>query len=162
MSTHDKARIGFARWDAVVVLLALTVLVGCQGLSAGKSSTPAPQQNNSPGSLGVNPLSLDFGSVPSASSKTLTLVATNNGTTDIAVSSVTFSAPQFSLSKPAIPITIAAGQSSTLSLVFAPTGVGSVAGSMTLTSDASNGSMTVSLTGLAMDSGQLSESPASL
>src|SRR5208282_4901539 len=58
MSTHDKARIGFARWDAVVVLLALTVLVGCQGLSAGKSSTPAPQQNNSPGSLGVNPRTL--------------------------------------------------------------------------------------------------------
>ena len=163
MSTNDKARISFARWDAVVVLLALTVLVGCQGLSAGgKSSTPAPQQNDSPGSLGANPLSLDFGSVPAASSKTLTLAATNNGTTDIKISSVTFSAPQFSLSKPALPITIAAGQSSTLSVVFAPTATGSISGSMTLTSDASNGSMTVSLLGLGMAAGQLSESPGSL
>ncbi|HTA22158.1 MAG TPA: choice-of-anchor D domain-containing protein [Terriglobales bacterium] len=163
MSSHIKARIRVSCWEAIAVFLALTILAGCQGLSAGgKSQTPAPQQNDSPGSLGVSPLTLDSGSVPMGSNKTLTVTATNNGTADITVSSVTFSAPQFTLSKPTIPVSIAAGQSATLSVVFAPTGAGSVAGSMTITSNASNSSMVVALQGAGVGSGQLSESPATL
>jgi len=163
MSSHIKARIRFSRWEASVVFLALSILAGCQGLSAGgKSQTPPPQQNDSPGSLGVSPLTLDSGSVPMGSSKTLTVTATNNGTADITVSSVTLSAPQFTLSKPTIPVTITAGQSATLSVVFAPTAAGSVAGSMTITSNASNSSMVVALQGAGVGSGQLSESPATL
>jgi hypothetical protein len=96
------------------------------------------------------------------SSKTLTVTATNNGTADITVSSVTLSVPQFTLSKPTIPVNIAAGQSATLSVVFAPTGVGSVAGSMTIASNASNSSMAVALQGAGVGSGQLGESPATL
>ena len=163
MSSYIKARIRFSRWEAIAVFLALTILAGCQGLSAGgKSQTPPPQQNDSPGSLGVSPLTLDSGSVPMGSSKTLTVTATNNGTADITVSSVTLSAPQFTLSKPTIPVTITAGQSATLSVVFAPTAAGSVAGSMTITSNASNSSMVVALQGAGVGSGQLSESPATL
>jgi hypothetical protein len=151
------------RWQAVVVLLALSVMAGCQGLSAGGSkSTPPPSQNAAEGSLGTSTLSLDFGSVPVASSKTLSLTATNNGTTDIAISSVTISAPQFTLSQPTIPVTIAAGQSSTLSVLFAPTAIGTITGSMTITSDASKGPVTISLSGAGAAAGQLNESPANL
>ncbi len=164
MSTHEKARRWVARWETIVVLFALTMLVGCQGLSAGAKSntTPPPQQNDPSGSLGVNTLSLDFGSVPVASSKTLSLTATNNGAADITVSSVTFSAPQFTLSQPTIPLTIAAGQSSTFSVVFAPTAVGNITGTMTITSDASNSPAVVSLSGAGVAAGQLSASPISL
>lgn len=164
MRTYDKARIWRARWEAIVVLLALSMLAGCQGLSAGAKSnpTPAPQQNDPSDGLGVNPLSLDFGSVPVASNKTSTVTATNNGSSDITVSSVTFSAPQFTLSQPTIPVTIAAGQSSTLSVTFAPTAVGTISGSMTITSNASNSPATVSLSGAGVAAGQLSESPTSL
>jgi hypothetical protein len=163
MSTHPKAKIGFACWEAVMVFLALTILAGCQGLSAGsKTQTPPPQQTDSTGSLGVNPLSVDFGSVPVDSNKTLTVAATNNGTTDITVSSIAFSAPQFSLSKPTVPVTIAAGQSATLSVTFAPTAVGGITGSATITSDASNTSVSVALQGTGVSAGQLSESPATL
>jgi hypothetical protein len=163
MSTQIKARIRFAHWETVVVFLALTILAGCQGLSAGgKSQTPPPQQNDSNGSLGVNPLSMDFGSVPMGSNKTLTFTATNNGTSNITVSSVTLSAPQFILSKPSIPVTVAAGQSATLSVVFAPTATGTVTGSVTIASDASNSSVAVSLQGAGVGAGQLSESPATL
>jgi len=163
MSTQIKARIRFAHWETVVVFLALTILAGCQGLSAGgKSQTPPPQQNDSNGSLGVNPLSMDFGSVPMGSNKTLTFTATNNGTSNITVSSVTLSAPQFILSKPSIPVTVAAGQSATLSVVFAPTASGTVTGSVTIASDASNSSVAVSLQGAGVGAGQLSESPATL
>jgi hypothetical protein len=163
MSTQIKARIRFAHWETVVVFLALTILAGCQGLSAGgKSQTPPPQQNDSNGSLGVNPLSMDFGSVPMGSNKTLTFTATNNGTSNITVSSVTLSAPQFILSKPSIPVTVAAGQSATLSVVFAPTASGTVMGSVTIASDASNSSVAVALQGAGVGAGQLSESPATL
>jgi hypothetical protein len=163
MSTHVKAKIGCVRWETVVVFLALAVLVGCQGLSAGsKSSTPPPQPNDTAGSLGLSTLSLDFGSVPVGSNKTLTVTATNNGTTDITVSSVSFSVPQFALTKPTIPVTIAAGQSSTLSVLFAPTAVGSITGSLTISSDASNGTATVALQGAGLGAGQLSVSPTTL
>jgi hypothetical protein len=162
MSTHIKGRIGSAVWEAIVLLLSLTMLAGCQGLSAGKSSTPPPQNNNSAGSLGMSTLSLSFGSVSVAGSKTLSLTATNNGTTEITVSSVTLSAPQFTLSQPTIPVKIAAGQSSSMSVVFAPTATGSITGSMSITSDASNGSVTVALQGAGLGAGELSASPTSL
>lgn len=163
MDTHIKARIHDAGWEAIVLLLALTTLVGCQGLSAGgKSSVPPPQNNNSAGSLGMSTLSLNFGSVSVAGTKTLSLTATNNGTTEIAVSSVTLSATQFSLNQPTVPIKIAAGQSASLSVAFAPTATGSITGSMSITSDASNGSITVSLQGAGLGAGQLSSSPTSL
>jgi Abnormal spindle-like microcephaly-assoc'd, ASPM-SPD-2-Hydin len=163
MSTHVKAGIG-ARWEAMaVVFLALSMLVGCQGLSAGgKSQTPPPSQQNNPGSLGVSSLTLDFGSVPVASNKTSSVTATNNGTTDITVSSVALSAPQFTLTQPTIPAKIAAGQSATFSLMFAPTGVGNVTGSMNITSDASNSPSSIALSGAGLASGQLNESPTSL
>jgi len=144
-------------------LLSLTMLAGCQGLSAGgKSATPPPQNNNSAGNLGMSTLSLDFGSVSVAGSKTLSLTATNNGTTEITVSSVALSATQFTLSQPTIPVKIAAGQSSSMSVVFAPTATGSITGSMSITSDASNASITVALQGAGLGAGQVTASPTSL
>ena len=164
MTRRDRARIWSTRWEAIVVLLGLTMLVGCQGLSAGgkSSSTPAPSQNDAAGSLGASTLTLDFGTVPLASNKTLTVTATNNGTSNLTVSNITLSAPQFTLTQPNIPVTITAGQSSTLSVVFAPTAVGNLSGSMTVTSNASNSPLTVSLSGAGAAAGQLSDSPASL
>ncbi|MGH9498261.1 MAG: choice-of-anchor D domain-containing protein [Terriglobales bacterium] len=163
MRRNEKARIWGARWKGLVVFLALTVLAGCQGLSAGsKAQDPPPQQNNANGSLGINTLSLDFGSVPVASNKTVTATATNNGSTDITVSSVTFSAPQFTLTEPTIPLTVAAGKSASLSVMFVPTATGSFTGSMTITSDASDSPAAVAVQGTGVAAGQLSVSPASL
>src|SRR5262249_52512058 len=132
-------------------------------LSAGsKQQNPPPQQNDAAGSLGLNTLSLDFGSVPVASSKTLTATATNNGTNDITVSSVTFSTPQFTLTEPTIPVTIAAGKSATLGVMFVPTAIGAISGSMTVTSDASNGPIAVALSGNGVAAGQITVNPAAL
>jgi ASPM-SPD-2-Hydin domain-containing protein len=163
-SPHDKTRIICVRWEVMLLFLALTILVGCQGLSTGSksTSTPPPQNNNSPGTLGVSTLTLDFSGVALGANKTLTLSATNNGATDITVSSITLSAPQFTLNKLTVPLTIAAGQSSTLSVVFAPTAVGNVTGSMSITSNASNSPGAVGLQGAGVGTGQLSESPTSL
>ncbi|MFZ0283932.1 MAG: choice-of-anchor D domain-containing protein [Terriglobales bacterium] len=163
MSGHDRARIVAKRWEVILICLAFTMLAGCQGLSAGgKSATSPPQQNDSTGSLGISPSSLDFGSVPVGNSKTLSLVATNNGTVDITVSSVALSAPQFTLTQPTIPVTIAAGKSSTFTVVFAPTAVGTFTGSMSVTSNASNDSVVVALSGAGAATGQLSEAATSL
>src|SRR5580700_7685447 len=105
-SPHDKTRIICVRWEVMLLFLALTILVGCQGLSTGSksTSTPPPQNNNSPGTLGVSTLTLDFSGVALGANKTLTLSATNNGATDITVSSITLSAPQFTLSKLTVPL----------------------------------------------------------
>ena len=49
-----------------------------------------------------------------------------------------------------------------MSVVFAPTGVGAATGSMTISSDASNGPVGVTLQGAGVAAGQLSASPATL
>ena len=148
---------------AAAVFLALVLLAGCQGLSAGgKTQNPAPQQNDPPSSLGFESLTLDFGSVSIGATKTLTLKATNSGSSDITVSSVSLSVSQFTLTQPAIPITIAAGQSSTFSVQFSPAASGSISGSMTVKSDASNSTVAVALQGAGVGSGQLNDSQTSL
>ncbi len=150
-------------WGIVAVLAALLILVGCQGLNAkGKSTSTLPPSQNTVGSLGASTLSLDFGGVLVASSKGLSLTATNNGSSDITVSSVTFSAPQFTLNKPPVPVIIAAGQSSTFRVLFDPTVARSITGSMTMTSNASNSSMTIALQGAGLASRPLTASPPSI
>jgi len=69
--------------SALLLLAGLAGLAGCQGVST--TALPAQLQQN--GSLSLGSLSLDFGSVNAGSSKTLTVTATNSGTTSVTISS---------------------------------------------------------------------------
>jgi Abnormal spindle-like microcephaly-assoc'd, ASPM-SPD-2-Hydin len=78
--------------------------------------------------------------------------ATQNLTVTASTASVTISQANvtgtgFSLSGLTVPMTLAAGQSATFQVKFAPTSAGSVTGSLSLTSNASNSPMMIAMSG---------------
>ena len=139
-----------------LVLLCLATMVGCQGFSSSKSASQQPQS----GTLALGSASLDFGTVTSGTSKTLTMTASNTGAASVTITSASISSQYFSLSAPSLPVTIPAGQSNTVSVVFTPNAAGTFNATASITSNASDSSATVSLSGTGAASGQLALSPA--
>ncbi|MGH9507745.1 MAG: choice-of-anchor D domain-containing protein, partial [Terriglobales bacterium] len=100
------------------------------------------------GPLTASPGSLSFGSVTSGQSSSLTVTVANSGTAAVTISAATVSGTGFALgSAPALPITVAAGGSVSLPVTFAPQAAASDTGSLTLTSNATNATLTVALGG---------------
>ncbi|MGC1450310.1 MAG: choice-of-anchor D domain-containing protein [Candidatus Sulfotelmatobacter sp.] len=118
----------------------------------------------SPGALGSNPTSFSFGSVSVGSKQTLSETVTNTGSSSVTVSSVGVSGSGFGLSGITAPMSLAAGQSATFSVSFAPQSAGAVSGNVTIGSTASNPTLTIPLSGTGTTTvvGQLTASPATL
>jgi hypothetical protein len=144
----------------VLLLAALILLAGCQGLSVGGSDVK--QQS---GTLSLSTSTLDFGSVAAGSNKFLSATVTNSGNATVTISGIAISSQYFSLAPTNLPLTVAAGQSTRISISFAPNGVASFSATATITSDASNASTTLNLagngTGTAVPPGLLTVSPSS-
>ena len=100
----------------------------------------------SAGQLGLSPSSLSFGNVVvgNTSSSPLTLSATGASVT---IDSASLSSSEFTLSGISFPVTIAAGKSSTLNVVFQPQSSGSATGKITFGSTAANSSAVESVSG---------------
>jgi len=137
---------------AVLVLSALAVVVGCQGVSQSSSGGPS-------GNLVLASATLDFGDVTPGTSKTLTVTATNSGNTTVNVSSASVSTKYFAMASPTLPVSLAAGASTTLSISFTPNAAAKFSATLSISSDASNGNQTLSLSGTG--SGLLALNPAS-
>ena len=114
------------------------------------------------GTLGSNPTSLAFGSIQVGSSKTLSETVTNTGGSSITISQVGAGGPGFSVSGIGTPVTLAAGQSASFSVLFTPTAAGAVSGDITITSTASNPTLDIPLTGTGVAAGALGSNPTSL
>ena len=146
-------------WQALALVLAMAGLTGCQGVSQAGSSN---QQSAQSGALGVDTASLSFGSVLIGHSSNLSVKASNSGTASLTISSAQSSAPEFSLSAPALPLTVAAGQSATLSVTFTPSAAGAVTGTISIASNASDSLVSIPLSGTGVAPGSLTANPASL
>ena len=116
----------------------------------------------SAGTLGANPTSLSFGSVTVGSNQSLTEKLTNNGGATVTISQVAISGTGFTLSGVSTPITLTSGQSTSFSVTFAPAAAGSASGDVTVTSNGSNPTLTIPLSGTGISAGDLTPSPASL
>ena len=88
--------------------------------------------------LTANPSSLSFGNVILGTSSTQTVSLTNSGNSSVAISQINVSGSGFSKSGLTAPLTLAAGQTASLSVVFAPTISGSTTGSVSVVSNATN------------------------
>ncbi|MGA8554916.1 MAG: choice-of-anchor D domain-containing protein [Candidatus Acidiferrales bacterium] len=97
--------------------------------------------------LGTNPASLSFGNITLNGTSSLPVTLTNNGNSNITISGVTVSGSGFSTSGVTSGLTLQPSQTATLNVAFAPTAAGAAAGSITVTSNASNSPATISLTG---------------
>jgi hypothetical protein len=98
--------------------------------------------------------------VGSNSSQSETL--TNAGGGAVTISQATASGTGFSISGLSLPLNLAANQSVTFTVTFAPTSAGAMTGSLSLVSNASNSPLNIALSGTGTAAGQLTVSPTSL
>jgi Abnormal spindle-like microcephaly-assoc'd, ASPM-SPD-2-Hydin len=115
-----------------------------------------------PGQLIANPTSLNFANVQVGSSQTQSATLTNSGGSSLTVSQATLTGSSFTLSGLTLPLTLGAGQSVTFSVVFAPQSAGTLSGNVAFTSDGSNPTMNLPLSGTGVTQGMLTSNPTSL
>jgi Abnormal spindle-like microcephaly-assoc'd, ASPM-SPD-2-Hydin len=107
---------------------------------AGTGVSPVAQ-------LTASPSSLSFGSITAGASGTQSVTLANTGNSSVSVSQISISGTGFGASGFALPVTLAAGQSTSFSVTFAPTTTGNLSGSVTVTSNATNSPLAISLSG---------------
>ncbi len=100
----------------------------------------------SPGQLAVAPGSFAFGNVTVGARQNQTGTLTASGAS-VTVAAARSSNPEFTLSGLSFPATIAAGQSATFTVTFAPQASGSSTGSLSFASNATNAPSAASVTG---------------
>ena len=160
----------FAPQSAATFNGTVSVVYSTQGSGKGRNgqfgststlSLPISGASVAPGQLTASPTSLIFGRVQLGNSQTLTETLTNSGGTGIIISAVSSTA-SFSPSGFSLPLALNAGQSVSFSVTFSPTSAGTISGGMTITSNGSNPSLTVPLSGTCSTPGQVTASPANL
>lgn len=120
---------------ATYPLKAETVLTGTDGQAAEVAVTQGLLTLLSP-KIEVVTTSLDYGHIPIRATYTRTLQVRNTGNEPLHISDVLFSAAEFTVAETAY--TIAAGQTQSIVITFAPTAHGAIAERVRLRSDAVN------------------------
>jgi hypothetical protein len=117
--------------------------------SAGSAVSSAAILTVSASSLLLNSSSssLSFGSVNVPSSSTQTVTLTNSGISSITISNVTVSGAGFNAAGVPSGLILGPGQAATLTATFAPSGAGSMKGSVSVASNATNSPDSISLSG---------------
>jgi Abnormal spindle-like microcephaly-assoc'd, ASPM-SPD-2-Hydin len=117
----------------------LTIPLSASGMAAGK--------------LTISPATLSFGSVPVGSSSSLRLVLAA-GSSKVTVSSASSTSSEFSVNGLSLPLTLAAGQSISFSVKFAPQASGSAAGKISFNNNGSSFPIVAGLSGNGMTASQ--------
>src|ERR1039457_7005482 len=144
---------------------AVSVNGGITVVSNASNSTltvPLSGTGTAAGQLTSNPANLAFGSAQVGSSLTLTDSLTNTGGSSVTISQATATGAGFSISGLNVPFVLNPGASVPFSAVFTPQSAASVNGGITVVSNASNSTLTVSLSGTGTAAGQLTSNPANL
>ena len=98
--------------------------------------------------LSANPNSLNFGSVSVNTATSATITLTNTGRQSINVLQASASLPEFVLTGPSLPTTLAAGNSATFHVTFRPDSAKTFSGSLSFTLNRTSGGMkTITVTG---------------
>jgi hypothetical protein len=143
------------RWNAIAVVLALATMLGCQGLSTAKPvSQGQGTQNPLPGALSAAPANISFENVQAGTSQTQSGTLSNTGGTSLTITQAVATGTGFSTSGLTLPLTLASGQSTAFSVTFAPQFSGSFDGGIAIASNASNPSLSVTLSGSAFTQSQ--------
>jgi Abnormal spindle-like microcephaly-assoc'd, ASPM-SPD-2-Hydin len=100
-----------------------------------------------PGQLAMSPSALSFGNVNVGATGTQATTLTASGAS-VTISSAAMSNSLFALSGVSFPMTLGAGQSAQIYVVFSPTASGTDSGTLTVNSNASNTKISESLSGV--------------
>jgi hypothetical protein len=129
-------------WGWVCVLFCLIATAGCAGLV--RPSPPATAAN---GQLSSAPGSVAFGSVGVGASSKQTVTFSNAGSGSLTISQAAVSGTGFTMTGQTFPVTLSAGQTSSINVQFAPTVSGSTTGRVSVVSNATNSPTTIALSG---------------
>ena len=121
------------------------------------SGTGAPA-----GPLTASPASLSFGSVQLGSSQSQPETLSNSGASSITVSQATATGAGFSFTGLSLPVTLAAGQTATFNVTFAPQAAGTANGNLAIISNGSNPMLSIPLSGTGVTAGAVTANPSSL
>jgi trimeric autotransporter adhesin len=102
---------------------------------------------SSGGTLSATPSSFSFGSVPLGSSASQAVQLKNTGTTSLTISAESSTNSVFALKGITIPAVLAAGATTNCTLVFTPTVIGTVSASAKISSNATDSSLTLAISG---------------
>jgi len=116
--------------------------------------------NTAPG-LTSSSVNLNFGNVNVGSSASQTITLTNTASGTLSISKVAVAGTGFSASAITAPLSLVKGAQASLKITFTPTVMGTATGSVTVTSNASNPNLTVTLGGVGLKP-QVSVVPASV
>jgi len=140
--------------SSVPLLNTVGVMAAAGGLSICNltlSSSPATVAG-SPSTLTANVSSLNFGKTGLAASAQQAVTLTNTGSSSVSISGVSVSGAGFTAGGSASGITVSPSHSTTVSATFTPFTIGSLAGSLTITSNAKNSPVTIALSGTGVTS----------
>src|SRR5213076_314026 len=102
--------------------------------------TPAP-------AIQVNPTSISFGNVVVGTNLSQSLIISNTGTATLSITQITVTGATFSTSGYTLPLSVNAGQQTTITVAFLPTAVGAVSGNVSIVSNAPTSPTSVGLSG---------------
>lgn len=108
-------------------------LLTAMAFGCGVGATP-PAAPGSGTALAVSPQAFSFGDVPVGTSTTRDVTLSNRGTAAARITDLTVTGPGFSATGLPVPLTLAPGASTTLTVGFAPPATGTFAGDVTLVS----------------------------
>ena len=123
---------------------------------------PLSGSGMAPSSLSPIPAGLNFGNVQTGSSQTLGETLTNSGGSSVTITQAAVTGSGFTMNGLNLPLTLAPGQSSpSLNVVFAPQSAGAASGTLSVTSNASNPTLNIPLSGAGVTPGGLTANPSS-
>jgi hypothetical protein len=135
-----------SRFCQALVMVTVAVLMGCGGGTTSPNTSPGSNGTSVPGTLMVSTSAMAFGNVALGSSTAQTGKVTA-ATSAVTVSSASWNGDGFSISGITFPVTLAAGQSASFTVTFAPQASGSVSGAISFVSNASNSPTTETFSG---------------
>lgn len=154
------------KWQsAMVACLAALLGVSCGGAMQQVTHSTTTTGGTKAASLSLNESSLDFGNVQVGSSKSNSIALTNSSASDgpsVTFSQVTATGTGFGVTTAALPIVLAPGQSTTITVTFAPKTAGAATGSLSIAVDGASDPANVPLTGTGLGPSQLGVSPSTL
>jgi len=143
-----------------LAFIAALSLSGCVGLTG--AGTPAATNDPTPsGMLAASATSVSFGNVTVGASVAQTLTLTNSGTADVTVSQATVTGADFSVAGNTSGVSIPAGQSHAFQIHFAPHAPGATTGSISVSSNATDSTLAISLAGTGTSALSITAQPVS-
>jgi len=137
----------FAFLTIVVLVVASVALSSCAGYTSVAESGGGQTGNPGSGILSPTPTSVVFGSVAVGSTATQTVSVTNTGTATVNITGVAITGAGFTMVSGSGATSVPVGQTASLQIQFAPTSEGSAGATLTVSSDASNAPLAISLSG---------------